>query len=53
MNLATHLKEHCVLGLDFRFPADGNTYFKVSGTGASSKVELYIDGVIANEWTKP
>jgi hypothetical protein len=53
MSLAEHMVDHIKLGLDFRFPAEGNTYFKVSGTGASSKVELYIDGTLANEWTKP
>ena len=47
MNVAEHIKTHIVLGLDFRFPAEGNTYFKFSPT----KVELYIDGVLKLEWT--
>jgi hypothetical protein len=49
MDLAKHLTEHIVLGLDGRFPSEGNTYFKFSAT----LVELYIDGTLALSWTKP
>jgi hypothetical protein len=49
MDLAKHLAEHCALGLDFRMPAEGNTYFKFS----AQLVELYIDGTLAMSWTKP
>jgi len=49
MSLADHLKDHAIIGLDFRIPAEGNTYFKFS----AQLVELYIDGVLAMSWTKP
>jgi hypothetical protein len=49
MTIAEHIKEHIVLGLDGRFPSEGNTYFKFSAT----KVELYVEGVLAVTWTKP
>ena len=48
-SLAEEIKLHAELGLDFRIPAEGNTYFKFS----AQLVELYIDGVLAMSWTKP
>jgi hypothetical protein len=48
-SLTEHMIDHIKLGLDFRFPAEGNTYFKFSLT----QVDLYIDGVLAFTWTKP
>lgn len=49
MTVVDHLREHAILGIDFRIPAEGNTYFKFSAT----LVELYIDGILAMSWTKP
>ena len=46
MNLSEHIKEHINLGLDFRIPADGNTYFKFS----TDAVELYVNGVLKQRW---
>lgn len=47
MNLPEHIKEHLILGLDFRIPAEGNTYFKFS----TDKIELFVNGVKKAEWT--
>lgn len=47
MTLPKHIKEHIELNLDFRFPANGNTYFKFTST----KVELYVDGTLVQEWS--
>jgi len=49
MNMADHIKEHIALGLDFRFPAEGNTYIKFSTT----TIEFYVEGVLVGTWTKP
>jgi len=46
-SLVEHIKDHIALGLEFRFPAEGNTYFLFSTT----YVRLYINGELKMEWT--
>ena len=45
MSLAEHIKDHLALGMDFRFPADGNTYFLFSSTS----VKFYVNGVLVGQ----
>ena len=47
-SIAEHVKDHIALGLDFRFPAEGSTYFLFS----AAYVRMYIDGELKMEWTK-
>jgi len=49
MSIAEHMRDHIILGLEFRFPAEGNTYFKFDMV--NNKVELYVNGVLKQEWT--
>lgn len=46
MSLSKHIEEHVKLGLDFRFPTEGDSYIKFTPT----KVEIWVGGNLKRRW---